>query len=134
MSHIPIAISPSWIKVTKTFTNFSAAAVTNTIVIYSLPAKYCLHSVMLNATTKFSGGLIATYTISVGIAGNATKYSAATNVFTGATLPSPSVIAGVESMSGPTDIKATAISTIGNLNAAVAGSVDIYLLVSKLEF
>lgn len=123
---------PQWIKVTKTFSDFSAASVTNNITIYSLPAKGVIHNVQLVPTVAFSGGLIATYTISVGIAGTLAKYAVATNVFTGFSLPAISVLPGIESTSGATDIKASAISTVGNLNAAVAGSVDIYLLVSTL--
>lgn len=124
--------SAQWIKVTKTFSDFSAAAVTNNITIYSLPAKGVIHNVQLVPTVAFSGGLIATYTISVGIAGTLAKYAVATNVFTGFSLPAISVLPGIESISGATDIKSSAISTVGNLNAAVAGSVDIYLLVSTL--
>jgi hypothetical protein len=124
--------SAQWIKVTKTFSDFSAAAVTNNITIYSLPAKGVIHNVQLVPTVAFSGGLIATYTISVGIAGTLAKYAVATNVFTGFSLPAISVLPGIESTSGATDIKAAAISTVGNLNAAVAGSIDIYLFVSTL--
>ena len=123
---------PKWVKITKTFSDFSTAALTNSITIYSLPAKAIIHSVQLNAPTLFSGGTIAAYTISIGINGTLTKYAAATNVFTGATLQPPSAIVGVENMSSATNILATAISTVGNLNAATAGSVDIYLLISRL--
>lgn len=115
MSYVPTT-HPQWIKITKTFSDFSAAALTNSITIYSLPIKGVIHSVMLNPTIAFSGGLIATYTISVGIGGTLAKYCAATNVFTGFTLPAMSVISGVESVSGATNILATAISTVGNLS------------------
>ena len=121
-----------WVKITKTFSDFSTASVTNAITIYSLSSKQLIHSTQIVVTTTFSGGTIATYTISIGTGGNATKYSAATNVFTGASLPAISTSAGLESTSGATNILATAISTIGNLSAATQGSVDIYLLISNL--
>lgn len=133
MSFLPITTLPKWIKIPVTFSTFSVAGLTNNVTIYSLPAKAVIHSVFINAGTLFSGGLIATYTISIGIAGTLAKYMPATNVFTGATLPVPATIAGVESVSGATDIKAAAISTVGNLNDATAGAADIYLLVSNLE-
>lgn len=139
MSYIPPlspteqATYPHWIKITKTYSDFSTAGLTNSITIYTLPAGGVIHAVQMNASTKFSGGLIATYTISVGKAGTNAKYAIATNVFTGATLPVISVLPAVESIGSTTAITATAISTIGNLNTATAGSVDIWLLVSILS-
>lgn len=121
-----------WKKVTKVYTDFSTAGVTNNIEIYLLPAKGVIHAVLVSPTVAFAGGLIATYTISVGIAGTLAKYAPATNAFTGFTLPVISVITGIESLSGTTSIKASAISTVGNLSAATAGSVDFYLLISLL--
>lgn len=131
MSYTP-TLTSQWVKVTKTFSDFSTAGLTNSITVYTLPIKGVIHSVMLSPTTSFSGGTIATYTISVGVGGTLAKYCVATNAFTGFTLPAISAIAGVESTSASTSIQATAISTIGNLSAATQGSVDIYLLVSIL--
>jgi len=51
----------------------------------------------------------------------------------GATLPLTATVVAVESTSVTTDIKAAAISTVGNLDEATAGAVDIYILVSTLE-
>lgn len=123
---------PQWVKITKLYSDFATGALTNTINIYSLPLKGMVHSVMIIPTTVFNGGLIASYTLSVGVSGTPTKYAIATNVFTGSTLPVPSVVAGVESTSGAVNITTTAISTVGNLSAATQGSVDIYLLISQL--
>ncbi len=125
--------NPNWIKITKLFSDFSTAGLTNSINIFSLPAKGVIHAVFLNPTTLFSGGIIASYTISVGISGTPAKYNAAANVFTGAGLPTPTAGIFVENMSGSTNIQATSISTVGNLNAATAGSVDIYILISLLN-
>lgn len=134
MSYEPQLTVPKWVKVTKTFSDFSTAGVTNDIEIYSLPAMSTIFSVQLVPTVAFTGGLIATYTISVGKAGALTKYAIATDVFTGFALPSIAGVSplGIESTSGATSIRAQAISTVGNLNAATTGSLDIYLLVSNL--
>lgn len=133
MSHIPPPSLPKWIKITKAYTAFSTAGLTNDIEIYSLPAKGVIHSSQIVLTTAMSGGTIASYTLSIGISGNLVKYAAATNAFTGFSLAQPSVLAGIESTSSATSIRAAAISTVGLLNAATAGSVDFYLLVSSLE-
>src|SRR6266508_941516 len=106
---------PQWLKITKSYTDFSTAGLTNDIEIYSLPAKSMINATQVFATTVFSGGLIAAYTISVGISGTLEKYAAAVNVFTGAALQQPSAITGIESMSGATSIRAAAISVTGNL-------------------
>lgn len=134
MSYVSsVSTSPKWIKITKVYSDFSTAGLTNDIEIYSLPAKGVIHAVQIYAPTLFSGGTIATYTLSVGINGNLVKYNAAANVFTGATLPAVTATTGVESMGSVTSIRAAAISTVGLLSAATAGAVSFYLLVSNLE-
>ena len=127
-----ISTTPQWVKITKTFTDFSADALSNSISIYTLPIKGYIHDVKIVPTTAFSGGTILTYTISVGINGSTAKYCVANNVFTGNTTVSAvhTAIAGMESNSATADIKATATTTVGNLSAATAGSADIYILVS----
>jgi len=124
--------TPQWVKITKTFADFSTAGATNEITIYTLGAKQAIDQCLIYPTTVFSGGTIASYTISVGISGTAAKYGIAANVFTGASLSAINILAGVESMSGTTSIKATAISTVGLLNATTQGSVDIYLRIATL--
>lgn len=126
--------APRWVKVTKTYSDFSTAGLTNDISIYTLPAKGYISDIKIVPSTAFSGGTIATYTISVGISGSLAKYAIATNTFTGnSTLNAVHTpLIGMESVGSTTDIRAQAISTIGLLNAATAGSVDIYLLISIL--
>lgn len=125
---------PQWIKVTKAFSDFSTGGLTNDILIYTLPSKGYISDVKVAPTTAFSGGTISAYTISVGIAGALTKYAIATNVFTGNTTLTAihTPLPGLESLSTTTAIRAQAISVTGNLDAATAGSVDIYLLIGIL--
>jgi hypothetical protein len=113
---------PRWRKYTKTYSQLSVAGLTNDIEVFSLPAKGVIQAMQIVATTAFSGGTIATYTLSIGISGNLVKYC------TGFSLSQPQVIGGIESTSGATSIKLAAISTVGLLNAATAGSADVYVL------
>jgi hypothetical protein len=124
----------TWQKIaTKAFTDFSTAgAAVNIASGYTLPAKCVVAGCMVIPTTAFSGGTIATYTISVGISGTIAKYAIATNVFTGFSLATPNILPGIESTSAGVSITLTATATVGLLNAATAGSVDIYLLVGQL--
>lgn len=126
--------SPQWIKITKSYSDFSTAGLTNDISIYTLPIKGYIHDVKIVPTTAFSGGLISAYTVSVGTSGSLAKYAIAANTFTGNTTLAAvhAPIAGLESTSGTTDIRAQAVAITGLLNTATAGSVDIYLLVSTL--
>lgn len=133
-------LQPQWIKVTKSYTDFATAALTNDIEIYSLPAKGVVHAVVMHHTTPFTGGLIATYTISVGTSGAFAKYIVAGNVLqaAGNTVTFPAVASAPvsavspENMGTTTSIRAQAISTVGNLNAATGGSIDFYLLTAQL--
>lgn len=122
---------PLWVKYVKTYTDFSAAALTKDIELFQLPAKGVIHGVFINPTVAFTGGLIASFSLSVGNAGLLTKYSTAVSVFT-ASLQAPQALMGVESMSIATSIRVAAISTVGTLDAATAGSADVYVLRSTL--
>lgn len=126
-----LSVYPSWTKITKTYTDFSTAGLSNTITIATLPAKSVVHSVIVNPTTTFTGGLIASYSVSVGMV-TTIDLMPASSIFTIPTRPIPSNLLLAGSIGSTQAITATAISTVGNLSAATQGSVDIYLLVSTL--
>lgn len=128
---------PQWIRITKSYTDFSAAATSSFDIIYSLPAGKVLHAAIFKHSTSFSGGSIASYTLSLGLVGNATAFippfdvlqTAAGNVIA---KPSAAIVPAPYNMGGTTGITMTATSTGANLSAATQGSVDIYLLISNL--
>jgi hypothetical protein len=130
--------SSVWIKITKTFSDFSTAGLSSTVTIYTLPAKCVILSVMMKHNTAFAGGSIATYTVSVGRTGVLQDFITNSNVkqAPSSTLsfkPLTAMIPTVYDFSATTDVVASAISTIGNLNTATAGSLDIYLEISTLQ-
>lgn len=130
----PITNLPLWVKYTATFSDLSTAGLTNNIELFSLAAKEVIHSVVMKAGTAFTGGIIATYTLSVGIAGVLAKYAIAFDVkqTVGNTVSALNTLSGVENFGGATSIRLAAISTVGNLNAATTGSVDVWVLKSTL--
>ncbi len=130
-----LSTTPRWVKVTKTRQDFSAASTTNDISIYTLPIKGYIHDVKIVPNTAFSGGGIASYTLSVGISGSLAKYAVATDVFTGNTTVSAvhTPLIGLESLSATTTIRAQATSTGADLSDASAGAVTFYLLISVLS-
>lgn len=125
---------PQTVRITKAFSDFSTAGASNTIDSgYILPAKAIITGCIIIPTTTFSGGTIATYTVSVGITGTVAKYGIATNVFTGASLATPNILPGMESTSVGTSIKFTGVATVGLLNAATQGTIEVHLLVTQLS-
>lgn len=126
------ASAPKWIKVTKLFSDLAAAALLNDIEVYSLPAGAFVHAVKLKHGTPFQGGTIATYTLSVGITGFPVKYLPIFDVFqaAGNTVQGFSSTVGTENHGAVTSIRLSAVSTVGLLNAATQGSVDVWFLVS----
>lgn len=131
--------SPTWVKVTKSYTDFSAVATTGTATIFTLPYKGVIHAVVMQHSAAFTGGSISAYTLQVGVSGTTNKYVAAASTF-GAPGATTFVPASATTPFSPTinssttdvAIIATATSTGANTSAATAGSVDIWLLISIL--
>lgn len=123
------------VRKTLTYADFSAAALTKDVTVLTLEAGEKIRAVTIKHSTAFTGGAIATYTISVGIGGSVTKYAGAFNVFQapGATVFQDANTAGIENMgTTATPIVAHAISTVANLSAATGGVVDIFIEVQRL--
>lgn len=131
MSHLYPNINDLWKKYTVGYAALSAAGLTNDIELFSLPARGVIHAMVIVPTTAFTGGLIASYTLSVGVSGTLTKYCTAVSTFT-AVAQAPQAFMGMESMSGATSIRVAAVSTVGLLNTATAGAASIYVLWSQL--
>lgn len=134
-----VLAQPGWNKVTLTYDQLAAAATTGTATIFSLPAKGIVHQVVAKHSASFTGGAISAYTVQVGVAGTVAKYLAAFNVFQapGAAVASPAstvtpVSASPINFTAATPLIVTATSTSANTEAATAGSVDVWLLVSIL--
>ena len=125
---------PAWTKYTVTYAQLAAGALTNDIQLFSLPARGTVHAVVIKHSASFTGGAIATYTLSVGIAGTLAKYASAFNVFqaSGNTVLQSSGGAFTENAGAATSVRVAATSTGANLNAATAGSATIWVLSSTL--
>lgn len=121
---------PVWEKVTVTYAQLAAAALTNSITLLELPAGGIIHAVKIKHSVAFTGGAISAYSVSVGIAGNTAKYASLFDVFQAADDESyqiTDVLAG-EDHDTAVNILVTALAVGANLSAAGAGSVDIWVL------
>jgi hypothetical protein len=96
---------------------------------FAIPQAGVILYAKVHHTTAFSGGTIASMTVSVGkLGGSNTFVTPAFNVFQAAgdtTLQETFAIPSGQI--SPWGITVTFTSTVGNVNAATAGSVDIYL-------
>jgi hypothetical protein len=124
---------PRWYDYSFNYANFSAAALTNSIELFSLPGACAIHAVSIKHSVAFGGGAIASYTLEVGIVGDTSKYALPFDVFSA---PSDTnfyadAIFGMESWAA-TSIKVTATSTGANLDAANVGTVTIQVFWSAL--
>lgn len=129
--------APHWTKYTVLYSALAAASPTNNILLATLPAKTVVHGSIVKHSVAFGGGTISAYTVSVGPVGSLTLYTNGTlDVFQSVTdahflkyeLPNNDIPA----FSGSTNVQIAATSTGANLNAATAGSVDVWLLTSLL--
>lgn len=123
-----------WVKVTKSHTDFQAAATANDIEIYSLPAGYVCNAVIMRTTAVFNGGPIASYTLSVGTTASAyTDMLSATNVFSTTVTASSAYFQRIN-FGASTSIRSRAVCTGGGatLNNSTSGSVTYHLCIAKL--
>jgi hypothetical protein len=125
---------PTWTKYTVAYTTLAAAALTNSPVLFALPAKGVISKVAIKHTAAFAGGAISDYTVSVGITGNLTKYASAFDVFQPVASNTAQISSGgfIEDFTSTTNVLITATSVGANLDAATAGSVDVYVETSVL--
>ena len=125
------------------FSDFSAAATTVNLdtqpgqtVWTQFPAGLEILGAYVSSVTNFTGGAVATATISVGTTASATAYVAATTVFSGspkvivgATLVPGTFLTGAGSYpySGNATVRVQLVVTGANTSALTAGKADIYI-------
>lgn len=127
--------SASWVKTTITYLELAAASFTNDFGFYSLPGTYVVHGVAIVPTIAFTGPGISSYDISIGVAA-ALQDLAPFYPVTGAPGDVNFQVSASENMyslTSATSIRASARATGAFLNVAIAGSADIYLLLTNLN-
>lgn len=132
---LPGMSAPTWVKLTVTYQDLAAAALTNDISIYSLPGKGIIQDCKVFPTTTFSGGSISSYNITIGTVAIHNAIHTNMSVFTASTGDLGVYVAGttgVPSLSAATDIRLYATAVGDNLDQADQGSMDIYMLVATL--
>lgn len=125
-----------WVMMALGHADFQIAANNNAVPVYTLPPKTAIVAVYLAHQQEFLGGAIATYTLSVGIAGTLQKFANNFDVFQipGGTVfaPTNNLAAAIEDYNNPVDILVNAISTGATLDASIQGAGEIQILISTL--
>jgi len=124
---------PTWFKFTVEHTDFTAAAVSEAISLYSLPAGGIITGCKLKSTIAFTGTGMTACTMSIGIAGNLESLLPDFDVFQAVANDTFAVQENFDSYNqgAAQTIQINAISTIGLLNATLTGELCIWLLVSE---
>lgn len=124
--------TPRWRKFTVSEGDFTAAATSEDIELFSLAAGGIIHAVKIKHSASFTGGGAGSVTLSVGISGNTTKYASAFDVFqaAGATTLQLSDSLNTENHGSATSIRVEAVSDV-NVGDLTAGSAEIWVLVSE---
>jgi len=126
---------PVWLHRQLDYTDLAAAATTNNVEIFELPAGAMIMGSIIKHATAFAGGSLSSYTVSLGITGTLTKFAAAEDVFQAVadgTFQWTNYTGGPESMGGAAVSIRAAATGSHNLDTATAGVVDIYLLISQV--
>jgi hypothetical protein len=122
----------SWLKFTVSHTALQAAALTNDIALYSLPAGGNLHGVKMKASTAFAGTAISGYSCSVGLSGDTQRYASNFDVLAAvaATNFLISDVTDSRDNGSSVSIRIAAVSVGANLNQSTQGVVQVGLLLS----
>lgn len=123
-----------WFKVVVSALDFTAAAASESIDLFQLPAGGIVEAVKAKHSAAFAGGTITAYTVEVGSATQTPKYMSPFDVFSAPSATNHRVATSgdEESHSAPTPIKVTAKATGGNVNDATVGTVEIWVKASTV--
>ena len=140
MSYTPLPPQVSqWIKITKSYTDFAASALTNTVTLYTpTNQQEVIEAVSYYTPTGFSGGGIATYLMKVQWGTSGTNIIGNTNMLTPAVLSSGFMGSVSTQTQGNPDgagriLTAVLTSTGANLDQATQGTVDFWIKVSYIQ-
>lgn len=115
-----------WHKYTVTAAQIATAGLTNNATLFTLPAKGVILAAHAQASTAFAGTGIVTLGVTLGDAGNNSRYLPSFTVLsTGLLVPASGI--WIPSMSGTTAIKAYFTAVGANLSTLTQGSLDVYV-------
>jgi hypothetical protein len=125
---------PMWVKTTIGHAAVAAlgASLTGTITAFAVPAAGIIHKALIHHTTAFVG--CTTLTVSIGPAGDAAAIASAFDIKAAVSATNSQLSTGdaLASTDSGFNLLATFASTVDNLSSCSAGSVDLWILISKV--
>jgi len=121
------------IKLTRSFADFASSNLSHTITLRSLPANRTLFAIIVKHTIPFSGLGISTVTLSIGVAGDPTKFITSFDLTQSVADGAQDSVLLLFYPASATDLTATLTVDTDNTSALTAGSVDIYIQESVTE-
>lgn len=128
--------SPTWFKFTLSHTQLQAAALTNSITLYALPAGCIIHGAKLKHSVTFDGPAITEYHLSLGFAGETQALLIEYDVESIAVGSNNFAISQTFDSRDHNDVVnvlVTGRSVGANLNTSTQGTAEVWLLVSKAK-
>ncbi len=139
---------PKWIKITKTYADFSVASTSQGVLLFILQSKGIIHDAYIKHSQEFIGGGLSSYIAKLGSSTINNDFTDELDVFSaptdssylGLNVPSSALsqasypFRSLSPLIGTTNKSIYIyVDSIGaNLNAATQGSVDIWFLISTL--
>lgn len=130
-----VSTANQWLKISKTFADFSIAGLEKDIEVLSLPAGHELVKLLVKQDEAFTGTGITKCETELGIAGELSKYMfEAFDVFqaAGDTVFFQETVDTVETFGGTTSIRGNMRSVGADLDQLSAGKIDYFLYVEEI--
>lgn len=131
---VPV-ITPAWFRVGEyTFEDFSTDVDFFDLDAYNIPVKGVVHGLILTPTEIFTGPLLTSYAIQVGIVGETNRYQSPVDLFSvapgaGIQIVTPPILDQISHVY-VTPLHIVALSTGTTLDAATAGAFYLDILLS----
>jgi hypothetical protein len=126
---------PTWYKYTKTYADFSDTGSDKTIDLFTADSgSEAIYGIIVKHSVQFAGGSPSSLTIEIGVSGDTGKYTTPFSVLQSVSDPAMQFtnLLVTEEIGGSYKVKITAREIGDTLDALTAGSVDIFVLRSKI--
>lgn len=127
--------TPTWFKFPISHVDLQAAALTNSITIYTMPAAGLIHGVKLKHSVLFTGPAVTNYFLSVGFTGGTANLLIEYDVMNTAIGDQNFAISHTfdsRDHAAPVNVLLTGRSGGANLNQSTGGTAELWLCVSTL--
>lgn len=134
----PVSDTGRWVKSTIRFSDYTAAGLTESLTAVVLGAFEYVADLVVHVVTPFSGGAVATATLTLQNKAASASYFAAVDIFTGTSKFAYYRPSGLGTIAMPTfntggeEVKALLTTTVANINTLTAGEVWVFIQIKSI--